>query len=269
MARTHLAAVVFDWAGTLVDHGSIAPMRAFVEAFARFGVELTMDEARGPMGLAKRDHIRAVGAMPAVASRWQAARGGPFTEADVEALHEVFVPLTVEAAGHRAELLPGVGEVVAALRRRGLRIGSTTGYTRQMMEPVLRAAERQGFVPDSLVCAGDLAHGRPTPAMMYRTFLDLAVWPACAIVKVDDTPAGIGEGLAAGTWTVGVAVTGNAFALSAEETAALSVEAFSARRARAISELRRAGAHYVLDGVHVLLPVLDDIEGRLARGERP
>ena len=51
-------AVIFDWAGTIVDFGSFAPTQVLVDAFAAAGVAITLDEARGPMGLAKRDHSR-------------------------------------------------------------------------------------------------------------------------------------------------------------------------------------------------------------------
>ena len=44
---------------------------------------------------------------------------------------------------------------------------------------------------------------------------------------------------------------------------------FERRRAQAVQRLTAAGAHYVIDSVADLLPVLDLIEGRLARGERP
>ncbi len=105
--------------------------------------------------------------------------------------------------------------------------------------------------------------------MIYRTLLDLGVWPAWSAVKVDDTEVGIAEGLNAGCWTVGVAVTGNVFGLSEAETAALPPEDFARRRAAAGARLAAAGAHYVVDGVADLLPVVVAIEGRLARRERP
>jgi phosphonoacetaldehyde hydrolase len=264
-----LKAVVFDWAGTVIDHGSRAPMGVFVRAFAEFGVAITIDEARGPMGMAKRDHVAAVLAMPRVAAAWAAAHGRPPAGADVDAVYAVFAPMNVAVVTDHATLIAGAAETVAALRARGLKIGSTTGYTREIMAPLLPMAAAQGYAPDNLVCAGDLAEGRPTPMMLYRAFLDLGVWPAASVVKVDDTGVGIAEGLNAGCWTVGVALTGNVFGLSPEETAALGPAAFAARRAAAFGALRRAGAHVVIDSVAELLPVIDAIDGRLARGERP
>ncbi len=264
-----LKAVVFDWAGTIIDFGSRAPMGAFVEVFRQFGVSITIAEARGPMGLPKWDHIAALLAEPTIAARWQAAHGSLPGKIEADRIYEVFVPLNASVVTDYADMIPGAVETVAACRARGLKIGSTTGYTRDIMQPLLPVAAAAGYAPDNLVCAGDLEAGRPTPLMMYRTFLDLGVYPAERVVKVDDTAPGIAEGLAAGTWTVGVAVSGNAMGLSREEVEALPPHAFAERRAAAVASLRRAGAHAVIDSVADLLPVLDDFEGRLARGEKP
>ena len=265
----HVHAIVFDWAGTVVDHGSLAPMGAFVETFAGFGVDVTIEEARGPMGMAKRPHVAALLALPRVARAWAERHGHPPTEADIDAVYDVFVPKTVAVAARLSQVIPGVAGTVAALRAEGVRIGSTTGYTRSIMAEILPQAALQGFAPDSLVCTGDTAEGRPTPLMIYRTLLDLGIWPAWSAIKVDDTEVGIAEGLNAGCWTVGVAVTGNVFGLSEADTAALSPDDFAHRRAAAVAKLTGAGAHHVVDGVADLLPVVAAIEGRLARGERP
>lgn len=264
-----LRAAVFDWAGTMIDHGSRAPMGAFVEVFRRFKVDISIAEARRPMGLPKRDHIKALVEHPDIAARWRAAHGTPPGEPDIDRIYEVFVPLNAEVVTDYADLIPGVLETIAAVRALGLKVGSTTGYTREIMARLVPAAAAQGLVVDTLVCAGDLVTGRPTPLMMYKVFLDLGVWPAASVVKIDDTEPGIAEGLAAGCWTVGVALSGNALGLSRSELAALDAVDRSDRRAEAVRTLTRAGAHYVIDSVSDLLPVLDQIDGRLARGERP
>ena len=265
----HLKAVVFDLAGTMVDHGSLAPMGVFVEAFARFGVELTTDEARGPMGMAKRPHIEALMALPRIAAAWRARHGHPPTEADIDAVYELFVPMNVEVAARHADVIPGAAPAVDALRARGLKIGSSTGYTREIMAQVTPVAAAQGYVPDCLVCTGDTPDGRPTPFMLYRALLELAIWPAWDCIKVDDTEVGIEEGRNGGCWSVGVAVTGNLFGLSLADTRALAADAFARRREAATARLRAAGAHYVIDGVADILPVAEAIDARLGRGERP
>ncbi len=110
---------------------------------------------------------------------------------------------------------------------------------------------------------------RPTPMMMYKCFLDLGVWPASSVVKVDDTEPGIAEGLAAGCWTVGVTLSGNAVGLSYPELCALSEAERARHRDKATRRLSRCGAHYVIDSVASLPAILDAIDGRLARGEKP
>jgi phosphonoacetaldehyde hydrolase len=264
-----LKAIVFDWAGTTIDYGSRAPMGAFVDVFAQFKVDISVEEARRPMGLPKWDHIKALISHPDIAARWHTVHGNAPTDADVDRIYEVFVPLNRRVVTDYADLIPGTAETVADARARGLKIGSTTGYTREIMEPLLPLARAQGYAPDNLVCAGDLSAGRPTPLMMYKCFVDLGVWPSQAVVKVDDTVPGIAEGLAAGCWTVGVAMSGNAMGMSLEQVNALSEVERSNRRAQAMRELVLGGAHYVVDTIADLPPVLDVIEGRLARGEKP
>ena len=265
----HLKAVIFDWAGTVVDYGSRAPMGAFVETFGEFGVDLTIAEARGPMGIAKRPHVAALMALPRIADAWTARHGHPPGEADIDAVYRVFVPKNIAVAADYSTLIPGAAETATALRAAGLKIGSTTGYTREIMAEITPGAAAAGFAPESLVCTGDTAEGRPGPLMMYKSMLDLGIWPAWAVVKVDDTEVGIAEGLNAGAWTVGVAVSGNVFGLSEEDTKALAPAEFADRRAAAVDRLTAAGAHAVIDSVADLMPVVHAIEGRLARGERP
>ena len=265
----HVKAVIFDWAGTVVDHGSLAPMGAFVETFAEFGVAISIEEARGPMGMAKRPHIAALTALPRVAEAWKEKHGRAPSENDIDALYDVFVPKNIAVAAAYADVIPGVAETVKVFRAQGLKIGSSTGYTREIMARITPRAAGQGFAPDSLVCTGDTSEGRPSPLMFYKNLLDLGVWPAWSAIKVDDTTVGVAEGVKAGAWSVGVAVTGNAFGLSLADTKALAPTDFARRRLRAQDALYGAGAHYVVDGAADLLAVVARIEGRLARGERP
>ena len=268
-SHARLQAVVFDWAGTILDFGSCAPMGAFVKLFAQFGIDITIDEARAPMGMAKWDHIKALGTQPRIAAQWAARHGHAFSDADVDRLYEVFTPMNAASVRDYTDFIPGALEAVHAARERGLKIGSTTGYNRPIMDVVTPIAAAGGYVPDNLVCAGDLAAGRPSPLMMYRCFADLGVWPPHAVVKVDDTGVGLQEGLNAGTWAVGVSVSGNVNGLTLAEWQALDADSQQARRARATAELQAAGAHYVIDSVADLPNVLEDIERRLQAGERP
>ena len=264
-----LAAVVFDWAGTVVDFGSHAPMGAFVQLFKSQGVAITVAEARVPMGLPKWDHIRALGGLPRVADAWHARHGRAFDDADVDRLYAEFTPMNAAAVPHHATLIDGVPDLMAQLRRRGLKIGSTTGYNREIMAVLAPLCAAQGFTPDNLVCAGDVPENRPSPLGMYRCFLDLAVWPAHRVVKVDDTVPGLMEGRNAGCWTVAVIVSGNEMGLTLPEWNALTPPEQSARRQQAAARLATAQADYAVDTVAELPAVLDRIQHRLAAGERP
>jgi len=262
-----IKAVILDWAGTVLDHGSRAPMGAFVAAFARFGVEISVADARGPMGMAKADHIRLVGR--AVNAAWRARYGRDFGEDDVQAIFEVFEPLNVAAVEAHSALIPGAKQALEWCAACGIRIGSTTGYTRPIMERLAPLAAAQGFRPEVMICAGDLATGRPAPLQMWKAMAEMGVWPAHAVVKLDDTPPGIAEGRAAGTWAVGVALSGNIAGLAAEELAALPDAERAALRDRAAAELTSAGAHLVIDSIADLPAAIAAIEARLADGERP
>ena len=260
-------AAILDWAGTVVDHGSRAPMGAFVRAFAQFGVTISIAEARGPMGMAKWDHIRAIGQVSSVAEAWRSRHGRAFSEGDVDAIFQVFEPMNIAAVRDHADIIPGAIAAIDTLRARGIRIAGTTGYTRPIMDVLEPLAAASGYVPEFSVCAGDLPAGRPTPLMMWYAMAKLGVWPAASIVKVDDTAPGIGEGKAAGTWTVGIALTGNAVGLSAEELGVVSQAERSRLREHAAAELH--DADLVVDSITDLPQAVAAIDARLAAGERP
>ncbi len=257
--------VIFDWAGTMVDFGCRAPVAALLEAFARRGVVLDEAAARADMGKAKADHVRAILARPEVAAIWLAANSTPPGEDDVAGLMTDLGPLMRQAAAEAAELIPGAAETVAALRAAGLKVASSTGYTREMMEPVLARAAAQGYAPDHLVCAGETPEGRPSPLMIYKACVDLGVWPLSRVIKVDDAEAGIAEGRAAGCFTVGVAASGNGVGLTRAEFEALSLADRTARLSVSSAQLRAAGADVVVETVSDLLGSTQ--QARLRRGE--
>lgn len=264
-----IKAVILDWAGTVLDHGSRAPMGAFVKAFAHFGVTISIADARGPMGMAKRDHIRMVGTTPAVAAAWRANHGRDFDDAAIDAIFEVFEPMNIAAIEAHSALIPGALDALQWCTACGVRVGSTTGYTRPIMDKLMPLAAAQGFVPEVTICAGDLAAGRPAPLQIWSALAQMGIWPASSVIKLDDTPPGIGEARAAGCWAVGVALTGNNPGLSAEELASLPPERRAELRLIASEPLLRAGAHVVIDTIAELPWLVDHIAARLAAGEKP
>ncbi len=198
-----------------------------------------------------------------------AARGRRPDDDDVDRLYERFLPLLVQTVAEHSELIPGALEAVAAFRARGLAIATTTGYSREVMDVVLREAKQQGYEPDVTVCGGDTPIGRPGPFMALQALIKLAVSPVWAVVKIGDTTADILEGLNGGMWSVGVAATGNEVGLTAADYAALPAGERQRVCATATNVLLEAGAHYVVDSLADVLPVLDRIDERLASGEKP
>lgn len=267
--RGPIQAVILDWAGTTMDYGCYAPAVVFIEVFKRQGVEISMEESREPMGAHKLVHIRAISRIPAVARRWQEAHGRPCTEDDVQSMFEQFVPLQLDCLADYADLIPGTLDVVAELRRQGIKIGSTTGYTHEMMELLMAQAAQRGYEPDATVCATDVPAGRPEPWMCLRNAEQLRVYPMEACVKIGDTLPDIDEGLNAGMWTVGLAKSGNELGLNEEEIGALPADELQARLDRAYGRMASAGAHYVVDTIADVLPVIERIGRQLAAGERP
>lgn len=249
--------VIFDWAGTMVDFGCQAPVNALLEAFARHGVTLTEQQARRDMGKAKVDHVRALLADAQVAAAWSAANAAPPSDHDCERLMTALGPLMREQAAQASELVAGARATVEALRAAGLRIASSTGYTRDMMQPVLERAAAQGYVPDHLVCSGETPQGRPSPLMIYKACAELGVWPLSRVVKVDDAAAGVAEGRAAGCFSVGVAASGNGVGLTAHALAALAPAERAQRIEAADKALYAAGADLVIDSVASLVPALE------------
>lgn len=254
--KDHFDLVILDWAGTMVDFGCMAPVSALCAAFGEQGVGLDEPTVRRDMGKAKVDHLRSLLSYPAVAAAWKSAHGRAADDRDIELLMERLGPLMREHAARAAKLIPGARETFERLRTAGLRVASSTGYTREMMVPVLARAAEQGYVPEHLVCSGETPAGRPTPLMIYKACAELGVWPLNRVLKVDDADAGIAEGRAAGAFTVAVA-SGNALGLSLEALQALEPAQRAARLEEARRLLRSAGAELVLDSVADLVPALE------------
>ena len=263
-------AVVFDWAGTIVDFGSLAPMGAFVRLFANHGVHISIAQARVPMGLPKLSHIAALGAMPEVANQWRQATGHDFGDADAHALLQEFEPMSARAALEHSDFIPGFMDTYAALQAQGIGVATTTGYTRMIMEPLIARAAAAGFVPARVICCDDVAQSRPSPLGMQACMqtLGLMEQPA-SVVKVDDTAPGLQEGRNAGCWTVGVAISGNALGWSLAQWQAADAKQRAQAMAGASRTLRDAGAHEVIASVADLDVALQAIAARIAHGEQP
>ncbi len=264
-------ALVLDWSGTLADKYVIAPAVVFVEVFKSQGVEISMEEARGPMGLRKDIHIKKLTEDPVIAARWEAIKGAPPTQADVDAMFAEFVPAQLACLPKYTDLLPGVKKVCTDFQAAGGKIGVSTGFTRVMVDVLLKDVIAQGITPDATVAGDEVINGaRPAPHMVFKNLDLMNISDVRSVVKCDDTVSGIGEAMNAGCWGVGLVRYSNYMNINTlDEEATLSEANIAARMAKTRKILEEAGAHYVIDSLADLPEVLDDINARLARGEKP
>ncbi|MED3911787.1 phosphonoacetaldehyde hydrolase [Peribacillus simplex] len=256
-------AVIFDWAGTTVDYGCFAPVQAFVEIFRIRGIDITIKEAREPMGLLKMDHIKELLKMKRISNLWIAKFEKEADERDLKSLYMDFEALLFKVLKENAKPIPGVIELVGRLRQQGIKIGSTTGYTREMIDVVKEEAKKWGYHPDSIVASTDVPTGRPAPWMCFKTAMNLQVYPLSKIVKVGDTISDIKEGISAGMWTVAVLKGGSEIGLSEAEINEMDPYDLQKRMKHAENRFLNAGADFVIDEIGDLLEIIDRINYRL------
>lgn len=253
--NTGLGAVIFDWAGTIIDWGCCAPVEALCEAFAAYGVTVDEPTVRAPMGAHKRDHIVEIFNAPNIRAAWEKEHGTAPDEASVERVYALFTARLAEALPLHAVLIPGTVELMAQLRAHNVRVGSTTGYMRAMLSVLTDSAADQGFIPDATVCADEVSQGRPAPWACWRILEEFKVFPSQA-VKIGDTIADVEEGRNAGMLVIAVAASGNETGLSRADWYALKDADRLARVETARRKLRAAGADWVVDSVADVWPIL-------------
>jgi len=264
-----LKLAVLDLACTVVDFGSRAPAGAFVELFAREGIRISETDARGPMGMHKRDHIAAICALPGVAQQWEAKHDRPVADSDIQSLYETFIPLQMDVLPDYTDPVPGAVEAIGALRSRGLQIAFTTGYSRDMMDIVLNAAARFGLIADTAICGTDVPAGRPAPWMALECARRNGIYPPAACIKFGDTLVDVQAGRNAGMWSVGAAISGNMTGLSLADWNALSENERQTYREAAMQAMRTAGTHAVIDSIRDLPGLVDEINLILQEGGGP
>ncbi len=230
-----IRAVIFDWAGTVVDYGCHAPVVVLQRIFAARGVELQPLESRHAMGLLKIDPIREIIHLPRVAAAWHSATGRDPSEADVIELFDDFIPLQMDVIEEHSNVIDGVPELVEKLRSAGIQIGSTTGYTRPMLNRLLPKAASQGYAPDCIVTPDEIGKGRPHPWMIFENLKRLDVYPPGACVKVGDTATDMHEAKNAGLIAIGVTDSSSDAVLDGPGNAARILNAAGADRLIATS----------------------------------
>ncbi len=247
-----ITCVIMDWAGTAIDYGCFAPLNAFLRIFEEKKIEISYRQAREPMGLLKIDHIKAILNMPEVKQQFRTLYKRDWNEEDVAEMYQSFEKHLFASLRDFTDPIPGVLETIETLRNRGIKIGSTTGYTQQMMDVVRPEAAAKGYIVDNLVTPDTLPAGRPAPYMIYRNMIDLAVPSVDQIVKIGDTIADIREGVNAKVHTLGVIVGSNEMGLTESEFNLLTAEQRDSLMGEVRARMLKAGAHAVLETISEL-----------------
>ena len=263
--------LVLDWSGTTADEYVIAPAVVFVNVFKKFNVEISMTEAREPMGLRKDLHILELTKLPKIRERWNKVHGRSPDQGDVDRMFADFVPMQLDCLRKYTTLLPHVADVTQKFQKEGIKIGSSTGFVRSMVDILEEDAKKQGYTPDASVAGDEVVNGaRPKPFMVYRNLDLMNVHPIQSVIKVDDTVSGIGEALEAGCWGVGIARYSNYMDMDTlEEAQSLPKDEIQRRLVKTRDILQKAGAHYVINTFDELPGVVEEINLRLSKGERP
>ncbi|PFH88029.1 phosphonoacetaldehyde hydrolase [Bacillus sp. AFS088145] len=261
--------IILDWAGTTVDFGCFAPVNVFIDSFKKAGIEVTMEEARAPMGMLKIDHIREMLSMPRISKLWIEKYERPFNEQDVNILYANFEPALMASLSDYANPIPGVIEVVQELRNKGLKIGSTTGYTNKMMDVVVPNAETKGYYTDFYITPDETnSFGRPYPYMIYRNMEALKLTAPWKVVKVGDTISDIKEGINAGVWSVGVIIGSSEMGLSLEEFSSLTDSEKEAIISKTEQSFRQNGADFTIKSMSELPMLIERINDLIVDGKK-
>ena len=248
-----IRAVIFDWAGTTVDYGCFAPVKGFIDGYKSIGLDITLEMARKPMGLLKMDHTREIAKMLSV----------PVSEEQILEVYNKFEEILFGNIKDHCDIKDYVLETVDTLRKQGISIGSTTGYTSMMMEKVLPLAKKQGYSPDYCITPDQVTKGRPYPYMIWKNIMEFGIMNTRSVIKVGDTVADIEEGKNANCWTVGVITGSSELGLSREEVSQLDRNDLYKKKAKVRDTYTRAGADFIIDDMNELLPVVDEINTRL------
>lgn len=252
-------AVIFDWAGTTVDYGCFAPVAAFIKAFEEFGITPEVEEVRAPMGMLKWNHIKEMFSMERISNEWERIYGRKWNDSDVDAVYEKSEKAIMESVVNYSEPKPYVIEVTEKLRQKGIKIGSTTGYTDEMMSIVVPKAESLGYSPDCWFSPNSVNNiGRPYPYMIFENLKKLGISSVKGVIKVGDTVSDIKEGKNAGVVSVGVIEGSSVMGLTKEEYDKLTEGEKAEAKERVKEKFISTGADYVIDDIRGILDLIEE-----------
>jgi beta-phosphoglucomutase family hydrolase len=179
--------VVFDMDGVLVD--SAEPhFRSWQELAKEYGVEVTHEQFGSTFGRHNRDIIPLL--------------FGSVSEEKIKALSERKEEIYRELIRDNTPIVPGAVALVRALHRAGVKLAVGSSGPRANIDLVLRAMQVKEIM-DAVVSADDVTRGKPDPQVFSLVCARLGLDPRRCVV-VEDAPAGVEAGKAAGTAVIAV-----------------------------------------------------------------
>lgn len=251
--------IILDWAGTTVDFGCMAPVHAFKKAFSNKNIELTNQEIRKPMGMLKIDHIKQLLSLDQVKREWLALYGRPSDENDVLSIYQDFETYLFADLAENSHLKPETKQAMRKIKQLGYNIGSTTGYTKEMMEVVFETARVEGYHPDYVVTPDDVdSLGRPYPFMIFENMRFFQNRSMAEVIKVGDTISDIQEGKNAGVLSIAVTEGSSVMGLSLEEYKQYSKEEMEQLNQQAAEIFYQHGADLCIKNLLELAELLQE-----------
>ena len=255
-----IEAVIFDWAGTTVDYGSLAPVVAFKAAFETKGIYPTDEEIRQFMGMSKWDHIGEMLKLSTIQSQWKEEYGNLPTEDDRKELYEMFESALMAHLVKSTELKPALLEAIKFLKDAGIRVATTTGYTPEMMAAVEKGAAQLGYVPELVLTSADVNNnGRPAPDMINKIMAEFNITDPNNVIKIGDTLVDIEEGKNAGVKTIGFVEGSSLMGLSEEEFDHLDDDQKETARCYVRREFESVDADYIINDLSELSETVDSL----------
>lgn len=199
-----LSLAVFDMAGTTVNDGG-AVYRALEQAVTETGATVSAEDLQTWMGTEKRAAITAL---------IRLGGGDPEPASKIDATFDRFQEILAEVyAAEPPTAIDGVPEAIAALRERGMKVGLTTGFSRDVAHALLA---QLGWVVgetaapgvtriDAITCGDEVPAGRPAPYMIHRVMEATGTLNVNEVLVAGDTIVDVQAGAASGAAvTIGV-----------------------------------------------------------------
>jgi HAD superfamily hydrolase (TIGR01509 family) len=187
-------AVVFDLDGVLWD-GEPLYHEAFNVVLEPYGYSVTSE-----------DYVNIIG--HSVEAAWGWVLNNFKIREDPEKFLRRYNEAVLELLAQPVEPLPGVRELLAELRSRGLPIGLASASLRQWVNATIRGLHIENAF-DATVSASEVEHSKPAPDLYLAAAEKLGI-PATECLAVEDTGAGIAAAKAAGMFAVQVRASSTA-----------------------------------------------------------